>query len=320
MRLRKLLIRCGFLLLLISGCRPEPVPAALFEKSDSPYLTEIATDLYLVENINNGGNVCFLVGKKGVLIVDAGYYPSGSRIVTGMIAQVTKRPVKYVVFTHCHSDHVAGVAGYPADVEIIAHENLALNLEKFVQEPFEKFRSEKEKFGEDSLRLAYGDRYDDMNETVIRIPDIEFSDTYTIDLGNYNIDLAYQGACHTDDNITVLFREQKVMHTGDLVFNGRHPYLMAAYGADPYRWRDVVKELSGLDLEAVIPGHGAAGGTEILSAQADYFDKLIEAVKSNSNSEISSMELAVKISATIFPEYQFGNYFVGAVELIAANQ
>lgn len=319
MKIRSLLFALLTLPLLFSGCQNEPPPSSLFEKGDSPYLTKLADDLYLVENINNGGNICFIVGKKGVLIVDAGYYPSGSEKISEMISQVTNKPVKYVVYTHCHSDHVAGVAGYPSDIEIIAHKNLNSNLDKFVIEPFSDFRIKLNELGEDSLRQVYGDRFDDINSTIIKKADIEFSDSYTVNLGNYNVDLEYQGICHTDDNITVLFREQKVMHTGDLVFNGRHPYLIGVYGADPYNWRDVVRNLSQLDLVKVVPGHGDSGGTEILAAQADYFDRLIEAVESYADSDLSTMEVAAEISSDIFPEYTFASYFVSAVELIATK-
>jgi glyoxylase-like metal-dependent hydrolase (beta-lactamase superfamily II) len=57
----------------------------------------------------------------------------------------------------------------------------------------------------------------------------------------------------------VLFSEQKVLHTGDLVFNKRHPYISSLYEAKPWRWAETVRKWSEKDLVKVIPGHGEPG-------------------------------------------------------------
>ena len=113
MKISKILFSLLVSVSLICSCNNNKVPESLFEAGKGPWLNEIANDVYLVEDNNNGGNVCFIVGKREVLVVDAGTFPSASSAVTEMIRQVTDKDIGYVVFTHCHSDHVAGVAGYP---------------------------------------------------------------------------------------------------------------------------------------------------------------------------------------------------------------
>lgn len=316
MKISKILFSLLVSVSLICSCNNNKVPESLFEAGKGPWLNEIANDVYLVEDNNNGGNVCFIVGKREVLVVDAGTFPSASRAVTEMISQVTDKDIGYVVFTHCHSDHVAGVAGYPEGIRIIAHENLPANLDTFVRPQYAGFSEMLQEVGEDSLRVMYGNRFDDLVATVIRDPDILFGDTYTVDLGNYHVDLHYEGQCHTSDNITVLFREHGVLHTGDLVFNGSHPFVGKLYGADPARWMEVVRSWAGKDLTAVIPGHGKSGGKELLSAQADYFEKLIAAVRRYEGSTLSDVEIAREINSSDFPELEFSNYFASAIEVL----
>jgi len=308
------------LIAAFTSCREQKADSLLFEAGDDPYLARIATDLYKVENINNGGNVCFLVSRRGVLIVDAGYYPSGSRKVVDLIGRLTSKPVRYVVLTHCHTDHVGGIGGYPEDATIIGHSNLKSNIDRFVKPGIDSFREELEKYGEDSLRLRLGDLFDDRFNMVVKYPDIEFEEQYSVDLGNYTVDLTYAGPCHTTDNIYVLFREQKALHTGDLVFNGRHPFVSSAYGADPESWGRSVREWSTRDIEVVVPGHGETGGVEILSAQADYFDTLIRAAAEYNDSDMTVNDIAREIDEKYFPEIEFGSYFSSAIELLLSDR
>jgi len=313
----------GFLLLaaivlatVIISCNNQSIDETVFEAGENPYLSKTADDLYMVENLNNGGNICFLVAKKSVLIVDAGSYTSGSEKVMELIQRVTDKPVRYVVYTHCHTDHVGGIAGYPQDITIIGHANLPANIDNFVLPGVEAFNKNLEQFGEDSLRLRYGEMFDNIAGIKIRKPDLLFDDTHTINLGNYTVELSYPGTCHTTDNIFVLFKEQKVLHTGDLVFNKRHPFVSSVYSADPAKWGESVKEWSKEDLAAVIPGHGDVGGVEILVAQGDYFDKLIQAVSEYRDSELSLNEIALAIDKEYFPEFETAGYFSSAVEIL----
>lgn len=317
MKRKNSLILTAFILsLLLVSCSSPEIPSDVFEAGNGPYISEVANDLYFVEDFNNGGNICFLVAKKGVLVVDAGNFPGPVEKVVALIAKVTDKPISHLVYTHVHGDHVGGAAGLPEDISIIAQENLNSNLEKFYSPGIEAFKKELEEFGEDSLRQKYGKRFDEIVAIKVRPATESFADNLIIDLGNYSVELTYPGTCHTSDNIFVLFREQKVLHTGDLVFNHRHPFISEAYEADPWKWAETVKEWSQKDLVKVIPGHGELGGTEILSAQATYLYTLIEAAGNYVDSEMELEEIAKEIHKEYFPDFQYGTYFNGGVKLI----
>ena len=301
---------------LVVSCNNREIPPEVYEPGNGPYLSKVADDLYFVEDFNNGGNICFLVAKAGVLVVDAGNYPGPVRKVVEIIGKVSDKPITKLVYTHVHGDHVGGAAGYPEDIEIIAHENLNANLEKFVTPGVDEFKKDLEAFGEDSLKSRYGERYYDLAERDIRPATETFSEKKVIDMGNYTVELSYPGTCHTTDNILVLFNEQKVLHTGDLVFNHRHPYISSAYEADPWNWAETVMEWSKRDLVRIIPGHGEIGGTEILKAQADYLNTLIEAAGNYKESQLEINEIAEEIHNEYFADFSYGAYFAGGIKLI----
>lgn len=303
------------IILMFGSCREE-IPPEVFEPGDGPYLTEMAENLYFVEDYNNGGNICFLVSDEGVLVVDAGNYPGPTSDVASLIGKVTDQPIKTIIYTHCHGDHVGGVAGWPEDAEIIAHKNLPANLDKFVIPGVEEFRQELEKYGEDSLSLKYGDSFEERMAMKIRKPDEVFSEIKILEMGKYPVELHYPGTCHTTDNIIVWFPDHKLVHTGDLVFHNRHPFISKSYEADAYLWLETLKEWSDKDIEKVIPGHGEPGGKELLDKQGDYLAQLILAVEEYADSELDVYEMAPEIHAEYFTEYEYSGFFDIAVETV----
>lgn len=258
---------------------------------------KIAENLYVVSGM--GGNIAFLITSEGVIVVDAGNLPRDGAKVVSLIASLTSQPIKYLVYTHCHGDHVGGAAGFPQDISIIGHSainhnlknfievNVKTNIEKTYPERIAKLKSEIDSFsGADTTELLkLNDQYsrtlsqfEEYKKIKIRYPNVTFDDSYTINLGEQKVDLLFKGAGHTNDNIVVAFRNLNILHAADLVFNGMVPYVIMNHGATPKGWLRVIEELSAKSYTIIIPGHGAVGGNEILLAQAKYFENLIKDV------------------------------------------
>jgi len=301
--------------LVLVSCGNE-VPRQVFEPGNGPYLNMMAEDLYFVEDFDNGGNICFLVSEDGVLVVDAGYYPGPTARVDSLINIVTDQPVTKIIYTHCHTDHVGGAAGWPGDAEITAHENLPSNLREFVIPDIDEFRNELAKFGEDSLKTKYGDLFSKKLSMEIRMPDELFQHNKKIKLGEYTVELYYPGPCHTTDNILVYFPDQNLIHTGDLVFNNRHPFISSTYQADAHNWLATLQEWSEKDIQKVIPGHGVPGGMELLNDQAGYLSNLIMAVEEYADSDKEVYEISAEIHSKYFDEYEYSSFFDTAVETV----
>src|SRR5882672_6213109 len=70
-----------------------------------------------------GGNSTIIIGKTGVLVVDAKQTEPGAKDLLAEIAKITPKPVTTAIITHSDGDHVNGLVAYPANVKVITHEN-----------------------------------------------------------------------------------------------------------------------------------------------------------------------------------------------------
>jgi|GEM_PF-2783780 len=262
-------------------------------------LIDFETNLYGIEN-PNGGNIAFLVTRKGVIVVDAGSTPNDGRKIVSIVKSVTKRSIKYVVLTHLHGDHINGISGFPKDVKIIAHADLEKNNSEFNQKNLinytknilpnhlENLRiqldSIKDKESEEYQALineynSNVDYFEDIKNIKFRKPDITFTDFYRLKLGDERIILEYPGPGHTFDNIIVKFSYHNVIHIGDLVFNKMFPYTIEEHGVDIYNWVKILDDLYKENIYTVIPGHGEIGEKIILKEQSDYFKSLAKKIE-----------------------------------------
>lgn len=259
----------------------------------------ISDNLYAIEN-PEGGNIAFLITRKGIVVVDAGATPSNGKKIIATIRSVSKKPIKYLILTHMHSDHINGIVSFPKDVTIIAHSDLAKNNALYNEEKLKNYKEnifpnylENIKNQLDSITnkesVEYKELFNDYNKNKIyfndirsiqfRKPDITFDDYYKLKLGNERIILEYPGPCHTSDNILVKFSYYNVIHTGDLVFRKIFPYTIEEHGVDIYNWVQTLDDLYKENIYTVIPGHGEIDNKYVLKEQSEYFKQLAQNVE-----------------------------------------
>jgi cyclase len=259
----------------------------------------VAGGLYLMEGLN-GGNVSFLVTNEGVLVVDSGTSPDEGKLVMAEIAKKTDKAVKYLVLTHYHGDHTFGLQAFPTATVIIGQQNTADNMRK-LNEPRLRGMMEKgmpdmiaaQKITVDKLRKKKGKDLKKEEERLKTLeaeftelqglrfvyPAITYDSKLRIDLGGEMIEVIYPGPAHTNGDSLVFFPGLKVVHMGDLFFNGSLPYIGAEAGADTANWLAKIKEVSGWDVEKFIPGHGPLADKEALLRLAAYLGDLRQAVQ-----------------------------------------
>ncbi|OFX84266.1 MAG: hypothetical protein A2W99_00660 [Bacteroidetes bacterium GWF2_33_16] len=259
---------------------------------------KIAENLYAIENAK-GGNIAFLVTTEGIVVVDAGSRPSNGKDIIESIRSVSDKPIKFVIYTHLHGDHIFGISAFPSEAKIIAYEKLDANiksitepiLKKSIEIDFPDFiyglgeelaAIENEESDEYKTLKGQLDQYSaylqDLKQIKIRYPDTLFIDKYELLFGGERIILEFPGSGHTNDNIIVRFPKQNTIHTGDLIFNGRFPYVLATHGATVKGWIAVMDKLSAEKIQNVIPGHGKITNSDVFKTQATYFKKLTEKV------------------------------------------
>ena len=297
---------------------------------------EISENLYTIIN-PQGGNIAFLVTKKGVVVVDAGSTPENGKQIINTIETVTNKPVKYLILTHFHRDHINGIASFPSDVQIIAHKDLEKNNAKF-NEPLiknyienvipEHLESLKKQM--DSIENRESKNYIDLMDTYnsnlnylenikkikFRKPDIIFEDYYRFKIADERIMLEYPGPGHTNDNIVVKFSNHNVIHTGDLVFNKSFPYLIVDHGVDVYNWIRILDDLYKENIITVIPGHGEVGRKISLKDQSDYFKDLSHQIENLKDKGYDLEEIKKRIDINDFRLKGNENQFPVNIEVI----
>jgi len=263
-------------------------------QEESVTAVKLDDNLYTVSGIT-GGNIAFLVTDDGVLVVDAGYYPQDGKAVIEAIKSITDKPVKYLVYTHFHRDHINGAAGFPENIKIIGHENIEENIINFnemslkndIENVFPKYiKKQEDKITElKKDNSPEVENYEKELETLLahlekikkikyRYPDETFADSLLLKLGEEKILLKFMGNAHTSDNIVVIFQNHDAIHTGDLIFNKRIPYVIPEHGADTEKWMEVLYDLHERDFKTVIPGHGDITDSKGIFKMAEYFKNL----------------------------------------------
>ena len=191
-----------------------------------------------------GGNMAVFLGEDGVLLVDAGYAELAERVTTA-VQELCRREsanadLRYLINTHWHSDHT-GANAYMAEAgaTIVGHENVLRLLSA------------------DQVMAALGGRTVPAAPEAAR-PLISFNDRVNLRWNGDLIHVVHVPNAHTDGDAIVHFRDANVVHTGDIFFNGRYPYIDVDFGGHIGGMIAAVDEILAHTIEAAlfIPGHG----------------------------------------------------------------
>lgn len=218
-----------------------------------PFVDEIAPGVYAhkgqiaeyaPDNEGDVANVGFIVGRDAVAVVDTGGTMRVGTRLREAVRSVTSLPIRYVINTHMHPDHVFGNAAFePDQPAFVGHHKLARGLSARAER---YLAVNKEAVGEEMFA-----------GTKIVLPTLSISESTTLDLGGRAIVLEPQKTAHTDNDLVVSDVESGTLFLGDLVFAEHCPTLDGSI----LGWQSVLDHLTRTPAQRAVPGHGPASMT-----------------------------------------------------------
>jgi glyoxylase-like metal-dependent hydrolase (beta-lactamase superfamily II) len=264
--------------------------------ADAPAFTlkPLGHDVYAAIDANGkaGANAGFVIGSDSVLVVDTFEHEPAAQQLLAEIHKRTPLPVKYVVNTHYHLDHVAGNRVFQqAGATIIAQRNVPgwIHTENL------KFFGKNIKPEQKSLVEALG------------APDRTYTDSLDLSLGSVAVSVRYFPG-HTGGDSVVFIPAATVVFCGDLFWNATFPNLI---DASTVPWISTLDSLlkSQPAATAFVPGHGDTGNTENVAAFRDYLKNLREILSGPVQSGKSDDELVASVLPQLEEKYGQWHFF-----------
>jgi glyoxylase-like metal-dependent hydrolase (beta-lactamase superfamily II) len=245
---------------------------------------------YLVQQIRDGlywltdgaYQTMFMVTDKGVVAVDAP--PTIGNNYLKAIAEVTDKPVTYVVYSHAHIDHIGTAGIFPKNATYIAQQETAAELQR-------------------AKSVA-------KNASMVPpIPTVTFTKNYTLQIGNQTLKLDYYGVNHSPGNIFIYAPKQKVLMLVDVIFPGWVPFPYLALAKDTagfIKAHDIA--LNNYDFDTLVAGHLTKLGTRNDVIVQKEFVSDLEKAAGRANQEVQFGKVASQVGRFDNPWLIFSKY------------
>jgi len=230
--------------LLLACVLIAPTPGSAQAPKPNQEITKLTDDVYVFRD--RAHKALFITTPEGVLVTD----PISVEAATWLKAEIkklTNKPIRYVIYSHDHADHITGGTVFADTATFISHWKARRDIlmEKRPSTP---------------------------------VPELTFTDRLFIDLGGKHVEVIHVGKNHSDNSVVVLLPQDKLLFAVDFI-----PVEGVAYrnmlDSYPEDWIESLKQVERLDFEILVPGHGSIGRKEHVRMFREYLEELMAEVR-----------------------------------------
>ena len=226
---------------------------------DKAEFKKLADGVYAFIGKSNDANAMVIVTTQGVVVVDTGNNPPETRLLQRYIQSVTTQPVRYVVITQNHGDHVGGTPLFSPPATVIVHDRVAKDWAAL------------KGYQVKSWQRRFAERTDALKGVSPLDTVASFNDRMTLHLGGKTIELIYIDDTYNPGDVAVWLPDSGVMHAGFVGYRERHPDIRPDYShGTTWGMLKQLEVLSALKPKIVVPAHGPLGDVTDLHALTDY--------------------------------------------------
>jgi glyoxylase-like metal-dependent hydrolase (beta-lactamase superfamily II) len=229
--MKRTLVRIALILIVLLGVGA----IYAYQRVGSIESERVTDDVHALFGL--GGNVGVLATDRGAVIVDTMTFRMQGARIRELAEKLGRGPTQAIINTHYHVDHTHGNPAFAPGMRVVTTQRTRDYLLHFDADYWE-------------------------GDAAGTLPNETFEEIHDLSIGGKTVRLQHLGRGHTGGDLVVLFVEDRVLHTGDLFFNGRYPNIDLEAGGSVREWIVTLDRVLSLDFDRVIPGHGPVTGRD----------------------------------------------------------